>query len=94
MKLIDTYKQIVKEDKSCPAATQDLDLNLKNRNKAFKEYNYGPADPRLDLKIDVDVSSIKFDKNRLYTDGQGEDIFLTKEEIKEKGNYSYWKKTR
>ncbi len=25
MKLIDTYKQIVKEDKGCPAATQDLD---------------------------------------------------------------------
>ena len=56
MKLIDTYKQIVKEDKGCPAATQDIDLNLKNRNKAFKEYNYGPADPRLDLKIDVDTN--------------------------------------
>jgi len=92
MKLLDTYKQIVKEDKGCPAATQDLDLNLKNRNKAFKEYNYGPADPRLDLKQDVDISAIKYDKNRLYTEAQEEDIFLTEEELKEKGNYSYWKK--
>ena len=42
------------EEKGCPLPTQDIDLNLKNRNKAFKKYNYGPADPRHDLKTDVD----------------------------------------
>jgi hypothetical protein len=29
----------------CPAATQSIDLNLKNRQKAIDEYNYGPATP-------------------------------------------------
>ena len=32
---------------SCPIATQDIHVNLKNRNKAFKEYGYGPANPEL-----------------------------------------------
>ena len=90
MKLLQTYKQIIKEAKGCPPATQDIDINLKNRNKAFKEYIYGPADPRLDLKQDVNVSDIKYDKNRLYTDKDGEDIFLSENELKEKGNYKYW----
>lgn len=31
--------------KGCPRATHDIDLNLKNRQKAIDEYNYGPADP-------------------------------------------------
>ena len=26
------------EEKGCPLPTQDIDLNLKNRNKAFKKY--------------------------------------------------------
>ena len=42
------------EEKGCPLPTQNIDLNLKNRNKAFKKYNYGPADPRHDLNTDVD----------------------------------------
>ena len=29
----------------CPIATQDVEINLKNRNHAFKEYGYGPANP-------------------------------------------------
>lgn len=29
----------------CPVATQDIHINLKNRNHAFKEYGYGPANP-------------------------------------------------
>lgn len=33
--------------KVCPIATQDISVNLKNRNHAFKEYGYGPADPNL-----------------------------------------------
>jgi hypothetical protein len=33
--------------KSCPAATQDITLNLKNRQKAIDEYGYGPLNPDL-----------------------------------------------
>jgi hypothetical protein len=29
----------------CPVATQDITINLKNRNNAFKEYGYGPPNP-------------------------------------------------
>jgi hypothetical protein len=29
----------------CPASTQDVKLNLKNRNWAFKNVGYGPANP-------------------------------------------------
>jgi hypothetical protein len=31
--------------KVCPVATQDVHINLKNRNHAFKEYGYGPPNP-------------------------------------------------
>ena len=31
--------------KVCPLATQDVSVNLKNRNHAFKEYGYGPPNP-------------------------------------------------
>lgn len=30
----------------CPPATQDIKLNLKNRQKAIDEFGYGPLDPR------------------------------------------------
>jgi len=30
---------------SCPPATQDITLNLKNRQKAINEYGYGPLNP-------------------------------------------------
>jgi len=33
--------------KTCPIATHDIHVNLKNRDKAFKEYGYGPANPEL-----------------------------------------------
>ena len=36
------------EGESCPAATQDIDLNLENRQKAIDEYGYGPLNPNLD----------------------------------------------
>jgi hypothetical protein len=32
-------------DKECPPATQDIKLNLKNRQKAIDEYGYGPLNP-------------------------------------------------
>ena len=33
------------EGESCPMATQDIAVNLKNRQKAIKVANYGPLDP-------------------------------------------------
>jgi hypothetical protein len=31
--------------KICPAATQSIEINLKNRNIAFADFGYGPPDP-------------------------------------------------
>lgn len=31
--------------RSCPVATQDIHVNLENRQKAIDEYYYGPANP-------------------------------------------------
>jgi hypothetical protein len=41
--------EFIKEDsaKSCPPATQDIAVNLKNRQKAIDEYGYGPLNPDL-----------------------------------------------
>jgi hypothetical protein len=36
------------EGKTCPPATQDIELNLENRKTAIDEYNYGPLNPGLD----------------------------------------------
>ena len=35
------------EEMSCPMATQDITLNLKNRGKAIDSANYGPENPNL-----------------------------------------------
>jgi hypothetical protein len=32
-------------NKGCPIATHDIDVNLKNRQKAIDAYHYGPANP-------------------------------------------------
>ncbi len=32
-------------ERGCPPATQSIDLNLKNRQKAIDEYHYGPLNP-------------------------------------------------
>lgn len=32
-------------ERGCPPATQSIDLNLKNRQKAIEEYGYGPLNP-------------------------------------------------
>lgn len=34
--------------KTCPVATHNIHVNLKHRDKAFKEYGYGPANPELE----------------------------------------------
>ena len=36
---------LVEQQTKCPIATQDIDVNLKNRQKAIYEYHYGPANP-------------------------------------------------
>ena len=38
---------VTEAEKSCPPATQDITLNLKNRQKAIDEYGYGPLNPDL-----------------------------------------------
>lgn len=39
-------KHIIVEVKTgCPIATQDIDVNLENRQKAIDKYHYGPANP-------------------------------------------------
>lgn len=37
--------------KVCPVATQDIKVNLKNRNNAFKNFGYGPPDPALPNEV-------------------------------------------
>lgn len=32
-------------EQACPVATRDININLKNRQKAIEEYHYGPANP-------------------------------------------------
>ncbi len=32
-------------EKGCPPATQDITLNLENRQRAIDEYHYGPLNP-------------------------------------------------
>lgn len=39
-----------KKTKACPTPTRDVNLNLKNRNKAIKQQAYGPANPSLPNK--------------------------------------------
>lgn len=36
---------ILREEQSCPTATLDIHVNLKNRQHAIDEYHYGPANP-------------------------------------------------
>ena len=38
-------KSYERGQKGCPDATTDIHINLKNRNKAIKEYGYGPLNP-------------------------------------------------
>jgi hypothetical protein len=38
-------KSVQAEVEKCPAPTQNIRLNLKNRQKAINEYGYGPLNP-------------------------------------------------
>jgi hypothetical protein len=51
---IDNFESqgVAEAEKKCPPATQDITLNLKNRQKAIDEYGYGPLNP--------DMSNRKF----------------------------------
>jgi hypothetical protein len=44
MKLLDILKEA---EAKCPPATQDINLNLQNRQKAIEEQGYGPLNPNL-----------------------------------------------
>jgi hypothetical protein len=46
--------EAARKDKKCPPATQDVSLNLKNRQSAIKKYGYGPADPFAPAKENKD----------------------------------------
>ena len=37
--------KLAEKEEDCPEATQNVKLNLKNRQKGIDEYGYGPADP-------------------------------------------------
>lgn len=37
--------KLAEKEQDCPDATQDIKLNLKNRQKGINEYGYGPPDP-------------------------------------------------
>jgi hypothetical protein len=39
------------EDRSCPLPTQDVTVNLKNRNYAFEHFGYGPPNPAEPNKV-------------------------------------------
>ena len=43
IKLIDILNEA--EISKCPPATQNIELNLQNRQKAINEYGYGPLNP-------------------------------------------------
>lgn len=38
----------IKSSVSCPPATQDISINLKNRQTCVEKANYGPANPKLE----------------------------------------------
>lgn len=42
--------ELTEDNSKCPPATQDIKLNLKNRQKAINEFGYGPADPSQENK--------------------------------------------
>lgn len=49
------YESLVEARTSCPIATQDIDVNLKNRQNGIDKYGYGPANP-----IDTDADNQMF----------------------------------
>lgn len=39
------FESLLEAKTGCPAATQSIDINLKNRQVAIDKYGYGPANP-------------------------------------------------
>lgn len=39
------YHSLLEAKTGCPAATQDIDINIRNRQVAIDKYGYGPANP-------------------------------------------------
>ena len=53
----------IKEDAECPSATQDLEVNTKNRDATIKKFNYGPlnVDEPGDYWVDIAENCVAFD---------------------------------
>lgn len=47
LQVLDAVQVNEADDKKCPPATQDLELNLANRQKAIEKYGYGPMNPNI-----------------------------------------------
>lgn len=43
--VIESGKIVIKAEESCPIATRDISVNLKNRQKAIDDAGYGPLNP-------------------------------------------------
>lgn len=73
------------KDAGIPEAIIDIDVNLKNRNKAFKEYQYGPSNPAPDLKDgqqDLGTFNVAEDLNA--------GMFKSQDEIMQGPNAKFW----
>ena len=46
--MMNELRQQGQKAENCPVATQDVELNLENRQKALDTKEYGPANPGLD----------------------------------------------
>lgn len=73
------------KDAGIPEAITDIDVNLKNRNKAFKEYQYGPSNPAPDLKDgqqDLGTFNVAEELNA--------GMFKSQDEIMQGPNAKFW----
>ena len=46
--MVDRMRRDARKQEACPVATQDVEVNLKNRQDALDTKEYGPANPGLD----------------------------------------------
>ena len=48
--MMGAMKRDAEKSESCPTATQDVEINLENRQNALDTKEYGPANPGLDAE--------------------------------------------
>ncbi len=49
---------LIEQQTKCPIATQDIHVNLKNRQHGIDEYHYGPLDPNQILQMKLQKNGI------------------------------------